>query len=74
LKHVPQFFVSLVVFAQYGAPASGTQSSVPPPHVVPHALFEHTWPLGHVLPQAPQLLLSVVVVAQNAPPSVMQSV
>lgn len=74
LKQPLQFKLSFVVFAQYGTPASGEHSDVPPPHVVPHLPPEHTWPEPHGFPQPPQLLLSVSVDAQNAPPSVTQSV
>jgi hypothetical protein len=37
-----QFCASFVVFAQYGGPASGVHSVVPPPHVVPHFPPEQT--------------------------------
>jgi hypothetical protein len=70
LKQSLQFCASFFVFAQYGGPASGVQSFVPPPQFVPHWPFEHTSPEPQTVPHLPQLLLSVSVVAQNAPASV----
>ncbi len=69
---LPQFAVSFVVSAQYGAPASGVHSVSPPPseaHVRLHFPFEHTSPTLHWTPQPPQFALSVFVLAQYVPPS-----
>jgi hypothetical protein len=74
--HVPQFFGSAVVFAQYGIPASAPHNvSVAPASLPPHpetqTLFEQNVPAPQVVPHMPQLLLSVFVSAQYAsPPSV----
>ena len=73
MKHALQFWLSVWVLAQYGEPASGTHSVVPPPQFVPHMLLEQTWPIGQTLPQVPQFSLSVSVVAQYGPASPTQS-
>jgi hypothetical protein len=42
-------------------------------HVAPQTPLEHTWPARQTLPQDPQLLLSVAVVAQNGLPPLVQN-
>jgi hypothetical protein len=67
LKHVPQLALSVVVFAQYGAPPSGWQrTSAPPspPHELLHCPPLQTSPAPHTFPQEPQLALSACVCAQ----------
>jgi len=67
------------MLAQYGppseAPLSGEQSSSSDPHPSRHSPPAQSVPLGHTLPHDPQLLLSVIALAQYAgPPSVGHSV
>jgi hypothetical protein len=68
LPHMPQFALSVLVFAQYGTPPSGVHSASPPPSSPPHSIAHlpavHTSPTEHVLPHVPQLALSVCVLAQ----------
>jgi hypothetical protein len=50
------------------------KTSLLPPQAVPQVPWEQTWPAGQAFPQAPQLALSVAVVAQNDPPSPVHAV
>jgi hypothetical protein len=45
------------------------QKVLPAAQVAEHAPLEQTLPLGHALPHAPQLALSVATFAQNTPAS-----
>jgi hypothetical protein len=64
LPQVPQFALSVWVFAQYGCPPSGEQSVCPWVQVSVHFPDEQTRPSGQTLPHHPQLALSVAVIAQ----------
>ena len=57
---LPQWFTSVVSATQLLE-----QSVVVPPHVVPHAPAEHTWPPPHAVPQLPQLPLSACVLTSQ---------
>ena len=57
---VPQFEGSFTRLAQYVAGAV-PQVVSGDAQVVPHTPPEHTWPAGHVVPQVPQLALSLSV-------------
>jgi hypothetical protein len=56
VPHLPQFALSVLVSTQ--APL---QSVEPAPQEKPHVLLLHTSPVGHLLPQEPQLSESDVV-------------
>ena len=70
LPHPPQFELSLFGSMQYGCdappsvPASGKHSICVERHVFAHFPPAQTWSPSHALPQVPQFLLSVPVVAQ----------
>lgn len=64
--HVPQFALSVCVFAQYAAPPSPLHV-VSEPHVSAHVPPAHTRPDAHAVPQLPQLALSVSTFVQSVP-------
>ena len=67
--HVPQFALSVCVFAQYGEPASGEHVVCPCAHWFEHAPILHTESGPHLLKHAPQFWLSLMTCAQNAAPA-----
>ena len=69
MPHPLQFALSFVVSAQYGEPASGSQSVCPCGHVDPHFPASHAVSCPHTVPHAPQFELSLDVFAQYGPAS-----
>jgi hypothetical protein len=63
LPQVPQLALSVIMFAQYGAPVEGMHL-VSDPQVRVQTPLLQTWPAPQPLPQVPQLALSVIVLAQ----------
>jgi hypothetical protein len=70
VPQVPQFALSVIVFAQYGV-APFAHVMVPPPHEVAHAPIEHTWPPTHLTPHPPQFDGSHRVSTQLEPHTVL---
>jgi hypothetical protein len=68
VPHVPQLALSVAVFAQYAAPASGVHI-VSAPHVRTQWPLWHSVPLPHFVPHVPQFTLSEAVFAQYAAPA-----
>ena len=67
VPQLPQFTLSVVVFAQYGAPASAPHVVSDPEHVFAHTPAEQTWPDAHAFAHEPQWPVSEAVLTQLEP-------
>src|SRR6185437_7722567 len=65
----PQFALSVLMLAQYGAPPSPPQNVCPLAHVLPQLPLLQTSPAPHLVPHVPQFCASSSVSVQTEPHS-----